>query len=98
VLFLASIAPGLAERHIANQEAEARAERERREAEERAERERREAEQAAETAAAEAAAMLDGAVESETGAHSTEAATSEEPEAARGGGVAAAPQEPLVQI
>ncbi|KAF5621174.1 hypothetical protein F52700_10923 [Fusarium sp. NRRL 52700] len=36
LLFLASIAPGVAERHIANLEAAARAERERREAEERA--------------------------------------------------------------
>ena len=57
LLFLASIAPGLAERHIANQEAEARAERERREAEERAERERREAEEAAAAEAASAAAV-----------------------------------------
>lgn len=51
VLFLASIAPGVAERHIANQEAEVRAERDRREAEERAERERREAEEASAVAA-----------------------------------------------
>lgn len=42
LLFLASIAPGVAERHIAHLEAEARAERERREAAERAERERQE--------------------------------------------------------
>lgn len=40
LLFLASIAPGVAERHIAHLEAGARAERERREAAERAERER----------------------------------------------------------
>ncbi|ENH63004.1 hypothetical protein FOC1_g10006616 [Fusarium oxysporum f. sp. cubense race 1] len=46
LLFLASIAPGVAERHIANLEAAARAERERREAEE------REAEAAAAAAAA----------------------------------------------
>ncbi|KAH7254020.1 uncharacterized protein BKA55DRAFT_509624 [Fusarium redolens] len=46
LLFLASIAPGVAERHIANLEAAARAERERREAEE------REAEDAAAAAAA----------------------------------------------
>ena len=46
LLFLASIAPGVAERHIANLEAEARAERER------LERERREAEEAAAAAAA----------------------------------------------
>lgn len=53
LLFLASIAPGVAERHIAALEAQERAERERREAEERAERERREAEEraAAETTA-----------------------------------------------
>jgi hypothetical protein len=49
LLFLASIAPGVAERHIANLEAAARAERERREAEE------REAEAAAAAAAAAAA-------------------------------------------
>lgn len=42
LLFLASIAPGVAERHIAHLEAEARAERDRQEAAERAERERRE--------------------------------------------------------
>lgn len=42
LLFLASIAPGVAERHIANMEAAERAERERQEAAERAERERRE--------------------------------------------------------
>ncbi|KAI3398667.1 hypothetical protein diail_8854 [Diaporthe ilicicola] len=47
LLFLASIAPGVAERHIAALEAQERAERERREAEERAERERREAEERA---------------------------------------------------
>lgn len=59
LLFLASIAPGVAERHIAALEAQERAERERREAEERAERERREAE---ERAAAEATASgADGA-------------------------------------
>jgi hypothetical protein len=51
LLFLASIAPGVAERHIQALVAQERAERERREAEERAERERREAE---ERAAAEA--------------------------------------------
>lgn len=45
LLFLASIAPGVAERHIAHLEAEARAERERQEASERAERERREEEE-----------------------------------------------------
>lgn len=44
LLFLASIAPGVAERHIANMEAEARAERQR--AEEAAEAARRENEQA----------------------------------------------------
>lgn len=53
LLFLASIAPGVAERHIQALMAQERAERERREAEERAERERREAE---ENAAAEATA------------------------------------------
>lgn len=59
LLFLASIAPGVAERHIAALEAQERAERERREAEERAERERREAE---EREAAEATASgADGA-------------------------------------
>lgn len=65
LLFLASIAPGVAERHIAALEAQERAERERREAEERAERERREAE---ERAAAEAAASGtdDAAASSET--------------------------------
>lgn len=42
LLFLASIAPGVAERHIAHLEAEARAERDRQEAAERTERERRE--------------------------------------------------------
>ncbi|CAN8095172.1 unnamed protein product [Discula destructiva] len=42
LLFLASIAPGVAERHIANMEAAERAERERQEAAERAGRERRE--------------------------------------------------------
>lgn len=51
LLFLASIAPGVAERHIAHLEAEARAERDRQEAAERAERERREEQ---ERAAAEA--------------------------------------------
>lgn len=53
LLFLASIAPGVAERHIQALIAQERAERERREAEERAERQRREAE---ENAAAEARA------------------------------------------
>lgn len=65
LLFLASIAPGVAERHIAALEAQEQAERERRErreAEERAERERREAE---ERAAAEATASgTDGAAAS----------------------------------
>lgn len=51
LLFLASIAPGVAERHIAHLEAEARAERDRQEAAERAEREQREEQ---ERAAAEA--------------------------------------------
>lgn len=65
LLFLASIAPGVAERHIAALEAQERAERERREAEERAERERRET---AEREAAEAtAAAVDGAVASVEG-------------------------------
>lgn len=62
LLFLASIAPGVAERHIAALEAQEQAERDRREAEERAERERREAE---ERAAAEATASgTDGAAAS----------------------------------
>ncbi|PSR97158.1 hypothetical protein BD289DRAFT_459126 [Coniella lustricola] len=54
LLLLASILPGVAERHIARLEAEARAERDRQEAAERAERERREEEERA--AAAEQAA------------------------------------------
>jgi hypothetical protein len=54
LLFLASIAPGVAERHIANLEAEARAERQRREEEEAA------AARAAEEAAAAAAAAAEG--------------------------------------
>lgn len=67
LLFLASIAPGVAERHIANLEAQERAERERREADERAERERREA---ADREAAEAtAAAVDAAVASVEGGH-----------------------------
>ena len=53
LLFLASIAPGVAERHIAHLEAEARAAREE---QERIAREAREAREAAEAAAAEAAA------------------------------------------
>lgn len=62
LLFLASIAPGVAERHIANMEAAERAERERQEAAERAERERREEQ---ERAAAEATATaVDAASES----------------------------------
>ncbi|KAF3770650.1 hypothetical protein M406DRAFT_336270 [Cryphonectria parasitica EP155] len=57
LLLLASILPGVAERHIARLEAEARAERERQEAAERAEQERREEEErtAAEAASASAA-------------------------------------------
>ncbi|ROV92643.1 hypothetical protein VSDG_06561 [Cytospora chrysosperma] len=67
LLFLASIAPGVAERHIAALEAQERAERERREAEERAERERREA---AEREAVEATATaVDAAVASVEGEH-----------------------------
>lgn len=54
LLFLASIAPGVAERHIAHLEAEARAERDRQEAAERAEREQREQREEQERAAAEA--------------------------------------------
>lgn len=54
ILFLASIAPGVAERHIAHVEAEARAERQRRQAEEVA---------AAEAAAAQAQARNEGASE-----------------------------------
>ncbi|KAK7714972.1 hypothetical protein SLS63_011489 [Diaporthe eres] len=77
LLFLASIAPGVAERHIAALEAQERAERERREAEERAERERREAE---ERAAAEATASgTDGA------AASSETQNADSPEAVGGG-------------
>lgn len=77
LLFLASIAPGVAERHIAALEAQERAERERREAEERAERERRESE---ERAAAEATASgTDGA------AASSETQNADSPEAAGGG-------------
>lgn len=62
LLFLASIAPGVAERHIANMEAAERAERERRETAERAERERKEEEEraAAEANAAAAAAAGGG--------------------------------------
>ncbi|KUI60067.1 hypothetical protein VP1G_07294 [Cytospora mali] len=67
LLFLASIAPGVAERHIAALEAQERAERARREADERAERERREA---AEREAAEATATaVDGAVAAVEGEH-----------------------------
>lgn len=61
LLFLASIAPGVAERHIANLEAQERAERERREAEEAA------AAAAAATAAAEATASQNGLQEAGTG-------------------------------
>ncbi|POS79381.1 ubiquitin family protein [Diaporthe helianthi] len=56
LLFLASIAPGVAERHIQALAAQERAERERREAEERAERAERERREAEEHAAAEATA------------------------------------------
>ncbi|KAK7749807.1 hypothetical protein SLS53_000387 [Cytospora paraplurivora] len=65
LLFLASIAPGVAERHIAALEAHERAERERREAEERAETERREA--AEREAAAVTATAVDAAVASVEG-------------------------------
>lgn len=65
LLFLASIAPGVAERHIAALEAQEQAERERREAEERAERERREAEERA-AAEATASGTDGGAASSET--------------------------------
>lgn len=61
LLFLASIAPGVAERHIANMEAAERAERERQEAAERVERERREEQERA--AAAATTAAVDAAVE-----------------------------------
>lgn len=56
LLFLASIAPGVAERHIANMEAAERAERERQEVAERTERERREEQERAASEAATAAA------------------------------------------
>ncbi|KAG6355872.1 hypothetical protein INS49_015256 [Diaporthe citri] len=73
LLFLASIAPGVAERHIAALEAQERAVGERREAEERAERERREAE---ERAAAEATASgTDGAAASSETQNSDSAET-----------------------
>lgn len=60
LLFLASIAPGVAERHIAHLEAEARAERERREAAERAERERQEEQERAAAAGGDAVAASQG--------------------------------------
>lgn len=63
ILFLASIAPGVAERHIANVEAEARAERERQEA--------REAEAAAASAAA--AAEAEGSAAAPAAAENAEA-------------------------
>lgn len=56
LLFLASIAPGVAERHIANMEAAERAERERQEAAERTDRERREEQERAASEAATVAA------------------------------------------
>ncbi|KAL1866354.1 hypothetical protein Daus18300_006818 [Diaporthe australafricana] len=78
LLFLASIAPGVAERHIAALEAQERAERERREAEERVERERREAEEraAAETTAsgADGAGSSNETQNAEQNADSSEAA------------------------
>ncbi|KAJ4389484.1 hypothetical protein N0V93_006953 [Gnomoniopsis smithogilvyi] len=58
LLFLASIAPGVAERHIANMEAAERAERERQEAAERTERERREEQERAASEAGTAAANV----------------------------------------
>lgn len=64
LLFLASIAPGVAERHIAHLEAEARAERERREAAERAETER----QAEQARLANTAVAGDAVSEGENGA------------------------------
>jgi hypothetical protein len=77
LLFLASIAPGVAERHIAALEAQERAERERREAEDRAERELREAE---ERAAAEATASGTGGT-----AASSETQNADTPENVGGG-------------
>lgn len=68
LLFLASIAPGVAERHIAHLEAEARAERERREAAERAERERQEEQERAAAASGDTIAASQG----ENGGETTE--------------------------
>lgn len=93
LLFLASIAPGVAERHIAALEAQERAERERREAEERAERERREAETraAAEATAAEATAPgTDGA------AASGETQNGDSPETVGGGNEQQRQQQPPI--
>lgn len=64
LLLLASILPGVAERHIAHLEAEARAERDRQEAAERAERQRREEEERA--AAEAAAAAANGSAEGQS--------------------------------
>lgn len=90
LLFLASIAPGVAERHIANLEAEARAERQRLEAEA-AEAARRQEEEE-EAAAAAAAATVDAATNGEAGTaaasqQAQETATPNQPEAEGQGGV-----------
>lgn len=83
LLFLASIAPGVAERHIAHLEAEARAERERREAAERAERERQEEqERAAAETRTEAEDGVAASAESEDDAPTTEREQQQQPVAA----------------
>ncbi|KAF3021040.1 hypothetical protein E8E14_012108 [Neopestalotiopsis sp. 37M] len=98
ILFLASIAPGVAERHIANLEAEARAERQRREQAE-ADEQRRIAE--AEAAAAEATEATDSAGQPAENSGNDEATpnTTTAPEAPAGGDARReAPEEPLIAI
>jgi hypothetical protein len=90
LLFLASIAPGVAERHIAHLEAEVRAEEER----------QRRAREAAEAEAAAAAAAASGEGEGQDAATSTEAGTGREqhsPDGENGGNGQAPPGEQLAQ-
>lgn len=91
ILFLASIAPGVAERHIANLEAEARAERQRREQAE-ADEQRRITEQAAEEA-------RQAAENTETGAEATNTEAVSQQGAESGEGARPEnPEEPLIAI
>ncbi|ETS80299.1 hypothetical protein PFICI_07828 [Pestalotiopsis fici W106-1] len=90
ILFLASIAPGVAERHIANLEAEARAEQQRREQAE-ADEQRRIAELAAAEATEASGQPAENSEHAET--------TAQEPPEERGGDERPeAPEEPLIAI